>query len=206
MSDDSTRDRQESPRHRRGSPRSRGWHRTAGAGTPRPGHPTRIGRSSRLVAGALVALALVAAVLYVAACGGSDSGSGDSGGGTTSDDRFAGAWAPVDARLEIAWSDSEKWYGISLAGDGESYGGLLVDKDGDAYTVTMVGLGGTRTDAFAAKVNGDALTFEMPIMDTPTVMTLTLTGEDAADVSFGEGASPWAFTKVDELVEETPAP
>jgi hypothetical protein len=150
------------------------------------------------LAGLVIIVAVFAAGALAAACGGDSSGGSSA---AAANDKFVGNWAPVDARLEITWADA-KSYGISLATG--SFGGLTVEKAGDAYTVVLVGNDDVASDPLPGTASGDVLAFDIPIMESsPTKATLTVAADGSAKVAFGTDSDGWAFKKVGALTTES---
>ncbi len=147
-------------------------------------------RPRALVAAAALGLVLALAVA-LAACGGDSSG----------DSPFAGMWEPSDASLDVTWSEEEgRMYAVTFGGSG---GGFEIDEADGGLTVTMIGRSGARTDPFPATVDGDTLSFEMPIFeDSTTEITMAAGAEGTATVIFGEGDNGWDFRKTDTIATE----
>ncbi len=138
----------------------------------------------------VLCLALAAAL---AGCGGDSS----SPSGDAAESPFAGTWAPADASFDITWGEDGRSYSISSGGSG---GGLEVTQGDAGLTVTLVGKSGERSDALPATVEGDTLSFAIPISEEmPTGTTLTSTGEGLADLSFEDQDSAWGFQKTDAI-------
>jgi hypothetical protein len=145
-----------------------------------------------LIATAVVCLALTLAATLTA-CGGDEGSAGDS--------PFAGMWEPSDSSLDVTWSEEEgRSYAVTFGGSG---GGFEIDETDGELTVTLVGRSGARTDAFPATVDGDTLSFEMPIFENSTTRITMVTGaEGTATVTFGEGDNGWDFRKTETIATE----
>lgn len=140
----------------------------------------------------LLVLVLALALAALAACGGEDAPAEEQPAQSV----WVGDWAPVDASLDITWGEDEgRSYALSSGGEG---GILEVAQQGDALTVTLVGMSGARTDPMPAEEQGTTLAFAIPISEeTPTEVTLTSTGEGLADLGFDDSDMTWGFKKSD---------
>ena len=146
-----------------------------------------------LIAAALLCLALTVGVT-LAACGGGDEAS-------LGDGPFAGLWEPSDASFDVTWNEEEgKMYAISSGGSG---GGFEIRESEGELAVTLVGTSGGRSDAFPAAVEGDTLTFAIPIFeDDPTDVTMLVSSDGTANVKFESDQTGWDFRKTETIATE----